>query len=159
MISRPMPASRGNPGVTWTRAVFKAVVTCEALLAFMQPILIGGFLQGHYPLLALHRYDASLVLLAALLMTIAAIPQWRVTGGPAWPIFASAGLFAVIVVQVILGRTRILAVHVPLGVSIITADVLLLIWAWRPHDDTRRTAPEDDDGTCDKSNARVGNAR
>jgi hypothetical protein len=116
----------------WTRRLFRVAASCEALLAFGQAILIGGFLQGHYPLLEVHKANATLTGAAAMLTTVAAVLQWRPGRGPAWPIFACLVVVAAIVLQIILGYARTLAIHIPLGVSIITGDVLLVVWAWRP---------------------------
>jgi hypothetical protein len=116
----------------WPRWLFRVAVSCEALLALAQAILIGGFLQGHYPLLAAHRANAIFTAVVAILMTIAAVQQWRLGGGPIRPVFACLVVVAAIVVETILGFARVLSVHVPLGVVIIAADVQLLVWAWGP---------------------------
>ncbi|HEY0693263.1 MAG TPA: hypothetical protein VGD71_29995, partial [Kribbella sp.] len=47
--------------------VFRAGATLAAVLAAGQPVLAGGFLQGHYSMLAAHRNNA-LLLAAALLV-------------------------------------------------------------------------------------------
>lgn len=112
--------------------MFRTTVTTEALLAFVQPVLIGGFLQGHYGSLQLHKENATFTGVAAMVMLLAAVLQWRPGRGPAWPVFASLTVVAAIVVQIIMGYARTLAVHVPLGVLIITGDVLLLAWVWKP---------------------------
>ncbi|TDU01672.1 hypothetical protein EDD99_0035 [Streptomyces sp. 846.5] len=116
----------------WARWVFRTTVTIEALLALAQPVLIGGFLQGHYASLELHKENATFTGLAAMVMLLAAVLQWRPGRGQAWPLFASLAVAAAIVVQVIMGYARTLAVHVPLGVLIVTSDVLLLVWVWKP---------------------------
>jgi hypothetical protein len=123
--------SSGRPA-RWPQWLFRAAVSCEALLAFAQAILIGRFLQGHYPLLAAHRTNAIFTAVVAILMTIAAVLQWRPGGGSIRPVFACLVVVAAIVVETMLGFARVLAVHIPLGVAIIAADVQLLVWAWRP---------------------------
>lgn len=107
-------------------------MTCEALFAFAQAVLAGGFLAGHYPLLALHQQNATFTGVTAVVMTLVAVLQWRPGRGPLWPVFACAGLFAAEATQIVLGYARVLAIHVPLGVSIVAAIVLLLVWAWKP---------------------------
>ncbi|MDX3246207.1 hypothetical protein [Streptomyces sp. ME18-1-4] len=116
----------------WARWIFRTTVTTEALLAFAQPVLIGGFLQGHYASLQLHKENATFTGVTAMVMLLAAVLQWRPGRGPAWPVFASLTVVAAIVAQIIMGYSRTLAVHVPLGVLIITGDVLLLVWVWKP---------------------------
>jgi len=120
------------PTRPWARWVFRVAVTCEALFAFAQAVLAGGFLAGHYQLLALHKENATFTGVAAVVMTLVAVVQWRPGRGPLWPVFVSAALFAAEAVQIVLGYARVLIIHIPLGVSIIAAIVLLLVWAWKP---------------------------
>jgi hypothetical protein len=115
----------------WTRRVFRVAVTGEAVLALGQAVLAGGFLTGYYPLLALHRENATITGIGAIVATLVAVLQWRPGRGPGWPVFACAGLFGAEALQIALGYTRLLVVHVPLGVSIISGTVLLTVWAWR----------------------------
>jgi len=63
--------------VRWARWLLRVAVTCEALLAVGQAILMGGFLQGHYPLLAAHQVNATFTGISAMPMTAAAVLQWR----------------------------------------------------------------------------------
>jgi hypothetical protein len=111
--------------------LFGIAVTVEAVLAFVQPVLAGSLLAGHYDMLAAHRYGAFATIAVAVLMTVFAVLVRR-SGGPRW-----LALLCVVIVlfeggQISLGYQRILAVHVPLGVVLATGLVLLLIWAWRP---------------------------
>jgi hypothetical protein len=94
--------------------------------------LAGGFLEGRTNLLALHRANAILVWVVAMSMTIASVALWRLARGPLWPAGVSLALVATILLQMILGYRGSLLIHVPLGVIIISADVLLAVWAWRP---------------------------
>jgi hypothetical protein len=115
----------------WPRLLFRAAITCETVLVFAQAALAGGFLAGHYDFLDLHKANATITGITMLVVTASAVVQWRPGGGPAWPIFVSIGLFAAEAGQIILGYGRILAVHIPLGVGISAAIVVLAIWAWR----------------------------
>lgn len=139
--------TRRYPTRPWARWVFRVAVTCEALFAFAQAVLAGGFLAGHYQLLALHKENATVTGVAAVVMTLVAVAQWRPGRGPLGPVFVSAGLFAAEAAQIVLGYARVLAIHIPLGVSIIAAIVLLLVWAWRP------IAPPDEDTSATREEA------
>lgn len=119
--------------------MLRTTVTIEAVLACVQPVLIGGFLQGNYSSLQLHKDNATFTAVAAMLMLLAAVVHWRPGRGPAWPILASLVVVCGIVVQILLGYARTLSVHVPLGVAIVAGDVLLLVWVWKPV----RTVPDD----------------
>jgi hypothetical protein len=115
----------------WPRWLFRVVITCETVLGFAQAALAGGFLAGHYDFLALHKQNATTIGITGILVILCAVLQWRPGRGPAWPIFVSCGLFAAEVGEIFVGYGRVLTIHVPLGVAIVTAIVLLLIWAWR----------------------------
>src|SRR4051794_7302935 len=128
-MGRPMNRARGTP---WPRWVFRVVVSVEAALAVGQPVLAGGFLSGHYPMLAWHAANATATGLTAIAMIAAGVLLWRPGRGPLWPALASAALFGLEAVQIVLGYGRVLAVHLPLGVTIIACLALLLAWAWRP---------------------------
>ncbi|MFE9453441.1 hypothetical protein [Streptomyces sp. NPDC006739] len=108
------------------------MVTCEAAFALGQAALAGSFLSGHYGALDLHALNATLTGLTAVVQTIAGVLLWRLGGGPAWPAWTSALLFAAEAGQIAMGYARVLAVHVPLGVTIIACIALMLVWVWRP---------------------------
>jgi hypothetical protein len=97
---------------------------CEAVLA-------GGFLAGHYDLLAMHQANASITGITGMVVIVTAVLEWKPGGGPGWPLAVSAVLFAAVAVQIMLGYARVLALHVPLGVLIIVGIVELFMWAWR----------------------------
>lgn len=80
----------------------------------------------------MHRTNATVTGVAAVVMTLIAVLVWRPGRGPWWPAPVSAGLFGVEALQIVLGYARTLAVHVPLGVAIITALVLLSVRDRRP---------------------------
>jgi hypothetical protein len=116
----------------WARWLFRVAISCTAVLGFAQAALAGGFLSGRYPLLELHRMNATLTAVVVIVTAILAVLQWRPGGGPAWAALAGIGLFVAVVGQVFAGYERALFLHVPLGVVFIACSVLLLIWAWRP---------------------------
>jgi heme A synthase len=106
-------------------------MTVAAVLLFDQAIFAGRMLSGSFPALHTHRENATYAGLVVLLAALCAIPIRWPGHGPLWPMFAGLGLFALIALQIVLGFTRVLVVHVPLGVSIILLAALLTIWAWR----------------------------
>jgi hypothetical protein len=124
-------STQANRTVPWTHWLFRAAVTVEAVLAVAQPIFIGAFLQGQYDALAWHKANATLVGVAAFAMAAAAVLRWRPGRGPGWVPLACVVVAAAVVVQIVLGYSRTLAIHIPLGVLIITTSVLLLVWSWR----------------------------
>ena len=123
---------RSRVGCRWPWWLFRLVASAEVVAALAQPVLAGGFLSGHYGLLALHQANATITGLTAAAMSLVGLLVWRPGGGPWWPAAVSAGVFGAEAGQIVLGYSRVLAVHIPLGVAIITALVLLLVWVWRP---------------------------
>jgi hypothetical protein len=123
--------NQANRTVPWTHWLLRAAVTVEAVLAVAQPIFIGAFLQGNYDALAWHKANATFVGVAAFAMVVAAVLRWRPGRGPGWVPLACVVIAAAIVVQIVFGYSRTLAIHIPLGVLVVTASVLLLVWSWR----------------------------
>jgi hypothetical protein len=110
---------------------FRLTMTVAAVLLFNQAIFAGRMLSGSFPALQTHRDNATYAGLAVLIAALCAVPIRWPGRGPLWPALAGLGLFALIALQILLGFSRVLIVHVPLGVSIIALGVLLTIWAWR----------------------------
>lgn len=126
------PARPPDPVRPWARWSFRVAVTVEAALAFGQPVWAGGFLAGNYDLLAVHRDFGRYTGAAAIVALVVAILLWRPGRGPGWPAAVCAALLGAVVAQIALGFTRVLAIHIPLGVTIIAATAFLLVWAWCP---------------------------
>jgi hypothetical protein len=119
------------PAPSWPRNVLRTALTIQTLLLFAQPVLIGGFLQGNYPWLALHRANAMASAVVAAGTAGAAVLHWRRGRGPAWPVAVSLAIVAAIAAQIALGFARLLIIHIPLGAAIVAASIRLLAWAWQ----------------------------
>lgn len=134
------PVTRTGPVSALPRWAFRAVITLHALAAFAQALLAGRFLSGDYEMLRAHFVNSQVVGALAIAQVVVAFLYWRPGGGPVWPVFASLGLLAVEPLQIAAGIKRVIGIHVPLGVAIITACVLFTVWAWRPGFGRRRPA-------------------
>lgn len=122
-------ASRRQPR-SWAFWPFRILVTLATTQLFVQAVLAGQFLSGSYTSLLWHQNNAALtdmVLIAAILTGI--LVRWP-GNGPLWPTFAVTGLLAISYVQSELGFSRILAIHIPLGVVITMIAGLLTAWVW-----------------------------
>jgi hypothetical protein len=102
-----------------------------AIMLFDQAIFAGQFLSGVYPMLRVHSENANYASLVVLLLIVAAVLLRWPGQGPWWPILASTGLLVLVAGQMVLGYSRVLAIHIPLGVSIIVLAIGLAVWAWR----------------------------
>jgi hypothetical protein len=119
--------------MTWHYWPYRIVLSIATVLLFDQAVFAGQFLDGSYPSLATHRENATYAGIAVVVAALAAIPIRWPGQGPWWPMAATFGLFGLIAAQIALGFARVLAIHIPLGVSIIVLAVLLVRWAWRKH--------------------------
>jgi hypothetical protein len=124
----------------WTLVLFRAAITLEALLVLGQPVLAGDYLSGRYDALRLHEANAMATAGVAVLQLVAAVLLRRPGGGPRWPIGGATALVAGEAGEIVLGFHRVLAVHVPLGVLLVTGVALQLARAWTPRTGLRRTA-------------------
>lgn len=93
-----------------------------------QPMLAGAYLSGEVDAIDLHRGNAlSVVFYLAAALVVAAVLNWRPGGGRGWPALAAAGLLSAETLQIVVGFERQLAVHIPLGVAIVTLSVLFTL--------------------------------
>ena len=99
-----------------------------------QPLLAGRYLSGDVDAMGAHSLNGTMLPLLSMLQIVAAVLFWRPGRGPFWPIPASVALFVAEGVQIGMGYSRTLGVHIPLGVAIVTTTVGLFVWslAWRP---------------------------
>lgn len=127
--SWPSPARSAGRRPVITRWLLTAALTLHGLVALAQPVLIGGYLDGHFDLVQVHGINGSLLMLTAFVAAVAAVAYW-VAGGRGWPTVVLAGLWFAEFVQLVLGYTRVLSVHVVLGVLIVGSALALAAWGW-----------------------------
>lgn len=126
-----MPPSATAPSAARTAAlwVFRLVTVPQALLFVLQPISIGSFLQGSWAAFDTHAVVGGLLLLptgvtAVVGLVLAALARriWLGVVCLALPVLTTA--------QVAVGATRLLVVHVPLGVLLVALAVWVCGWSW-----------------------------
>ena len=132
----PMPPAR--PRVS--RWVLTVVILVHAAVAGAQPVLAGSYFEGNVDAIVRHGLNGSLLPLLSMIQFGAAVLFWRPGRGPGWPALATAGLFFAEGIQIGMGYSRSLAIHIPLGVAIVDTLVAMAIWAltWRPGRGARR---------------------
>jgi len=121
--------ARARPG--WPLLLFRIVATLAAVGTILQPFLAGLFLSGSFDALKAHEVTGQAVGGIAVLSFLCAILYWRVGGGPVIALRMSGGLLVAVVLQIVLGYSRILALHVPLGVALVIGAGQLAHFAWR----------------------------
>jgi hypothetical protein len=112
--------------------LLRAGLTAHLLAALAQPVLAGMFLTGDVD--AIDGHAATATGLGLVCLTCAALSVGYVVAGRGrlWILPALLALFAVEAGQIIVGYERVLQVHIPGGVTIVVASVLLAIWVWTP---------------------------
>ena len=123
------PARTGPLITLW---LLRLAVTAHLVAVLAQPILAGRYLTGDVDAITAH--GAVGTALAALDLLVIAAAALYVTGGRGalWVLPAAVLLFLAVGLQIGMGFARRLGVHVPLGVGIVTASVLLTAWVWAP---------------------------
>jgi hypothetical protein len=126
--SPPTPA---GPGPRVTLQVLRVVAVLHSLAFLGQPVFAGGYLQGDVDALALHTANAFVITGLDVIQLICAIVFVWAGRGAAWPLWASLAIAVAVEVQVGVGFERLHVVHLPLGVSLVVAQVLTTVWLFR----------------------------
>jgi hypothetical protein len=127
-ITRVATTSNGR---RWPWQLLRVVTALTTLSAFTQAVLAGGVVAGRIEMLPLHSNNGLLLTAGTLALLVALVLAWRPGGGPAWVLLVGLAMTSATVVQLGLGFSRSLAVHVPLGTTVIIAQVMLLVWVWQ----------------------------
>jgi len=115
----------------------RVLAVLHSLSLIFQPTLAGMYLDGDVDALALHELNGSVLSGLGVLQLVAAIVYVWAGRGRRWPLWASLGLVLAEQVQSGLGYGSVVAIHIPLGVSVIAMQILLTVWLFR--DSARRT--------------------
>jgi hypothetical protein len=113
----------------WT---LRAVITVHALAVLAQPVLAGLFLTGDVDAIGVHGLIGSLLALVGMVVIGVALAYVLGGRGRLWVLPVAVALFLADGFQIGAGYTRQLELHIPLGVAIVVASVLLATWAWSP---------------------------
>ncbi|MEA5363147.1 hypothetical protein VA596_26695 [Amycolatopsis sp., V23-08] len=130
---------RTKAGWAWAMRV---AATGEVLLVLLQAATAGQLLEGVASARTLHGAGAIPVSVFAVAELVVAAVLWRQGRSPAWPVWASAALVVMTVVQAMLGGMGNRALHVPFGVGLVVLASVLAAWSWRSRPSTvERAAP------------------
>jgi hypothetical protein len=113
----------------WT---LRAVITVHVLAVLAQPVLAGLFLTGDVDAIGVHGLIGSLLALVGMVVIGVALAYVLGGRGRLWVLPVAVALFLADGFQIGAGYTRQLELHIPLGVAIVVASVLLATWAWSP---------------------------
>jgi hypothetical protein len=127
-LVRPVRAERGP---RLSLVLLRILVTVHLVAVLAQPVLAGLFLTGDVDAIAVHGAVGS-ALAAFGMVLVAATLVYVVRRGRLWVLPAAVALFFAVGLQIGMGYARTLQIHIPLGVAIVTASILLAIWVWSP---------------------------
>ena len=122
-------APRGPRVTLW---LLRAAVSAFLLAVLVQPVLAGQYLSGEFDALSVHASNAGAVILLAMVVAATSLLFATLGRGRCWPLPVAVVLFLGAGFQTGSGYARQLALHIPLGVAIVTAAVLLAVAVWRP---------------------------
>lgn len=128
--SSPSPVPRlGGP----LQTILASVSTLQVALVLTQAILAGIGLDGGGLGAALHEGNSTVIAVVAVVQLITALLWWRPGRGKGRAPLLAAGLLAAVMMQMMIGRSGLLSVHIPLGIGILLGSLWLLRIAlpWR----------------------------
>ena len=111
--------------------LLRILVTAYLVAVLAQPVLAGLFLTGDVDAITVHGAIGSALAAFGMVLIVATV-AYVVRRGRLWVLPAAVVLFFATGLQVGMGYARTLQIHVPLGVAIATASILLAIWVWSP---------------------------
>ncbi|MGW4472591.1 hypothetical protein ACWENQ_23220 [Nonomuraea sp. NPDC004354] len=120
-----MAAQRTTP-TGWT---LRAVVSAHVVAIVGQPVFAGVYLTGDFDSLRWHAVGADVVTSIGYVQVIVAIVVW-IRLRQIWPFAATMTVVAAETVQYFAGLDGALWLHIPLGVMIVAALVVLFIAVW-----------------------------
>jgi hypothetical protein len=113
-----------------TLAALRLVAATHAVAICLQPILAGVYLNGSGGALRIHEPLGLTVATIAIVQLLAATVWWRSGGRLAAPLVSLLVLIGESV-QLGMGYSRDLALHIPLGITLVGAVVAFAFWTRR----------------------------
>ncbi len=108
----------------------RIVAVLSMLTILVQPVTAGLFVTGQVSYLSMHAAGAAFVMLLVVLQLVAAVLLWRPGHGSWTPMLFSVVEFVLVITQMVVGGSRALAVHLPLGVALFGAALLFAVWTF-----------------------------
>lgn len=118
--------------------ILRLALLFQGILAAFQPVLAGSFMSGNYDALTEHSRNGGTLIVVTFVALVATLIH-AIAGSRLWPVGVHVLLLIAVTMQIAVGHTRNLALHIPLGVALVGIMVYLAIWAWLPGAKKRRT--------------------
>lgn len=111
--------------------LLRVLAALHAVMAVSQPLSIGQYLDGVIGGLSWHSGVGSSLIAVMMLQGALALVA-VILRGSVWLLLAPTLLYVAETVQVVVGYSRTLTIHLPLGIAIVVAAVWYAIWLWLP---------------------------
>lgn len=133
-MTQGMPVTTTSPPSTaapraWTMWLLRVAVALELVSLLLQTGTAGQLLAGVAAGRSLHGTGSLFVHVFGLVALVAAILVWRPGRGPWWPAVAGLVLLLGGFAQSAFGGTGQIALHVPVGVTLVVLTTWLLVWS------------------------------
>lgn len=125
LTQTPVETARGPRTTLWVLRII-ALLTSVAVLA--QPVLAGSYLDGEVDAIATHGTNGVMILGLIFVQGIAALIYMTAGRGKGWPLLVNVPLWFGTGIQIGMGHSANLAVHVPLGIAIVIAQLGITVW-------------------------------
>lgn len=125
----PTEITQRGPRVTLT--VLRIMAVLHGLAVLAQPMLAGVYLSGDVDAIDIHGINANIAGGLGFVQLIAAIVFVWKGRGRQWAIWTSLGIVLAEQLQIGLGFEGVLSAHIPLGVAIVSMQILLTVWLFR----------------------------
>lgn len=109
--------------------IYRGVLIVNVTAMLLQSVFAGRLLGGDARSLLLHERTAKFMVLLAVAQLMLAIYLGIRSSFPLWIPIASAGLLLAEVIEFAAGDLHMLALHVPLGVTIFGGMLRQLLWS------------------------------
>ena len=114
----------------WISPVLRIGATLQVVLVVVQASLAGLSLTGSPEALEWHqRIGVEGITSFALIVLLLAVLNWRPGHGPVWPALVALVAMLGLLLQIETGFSRTLGVHLPTGVLIFGANLLIALRA------------------------------
>ncbi|HEY3503311.1 MAG TPA: hypothetical protein VGN37_11085 [Actinocatenispora sp.] len=127
-VATPAP-TRVRPGFV---LAVRIVAIATAIVVLLQAVSAGLFVTGQVSFLDMHGYGAMAAGLLVIATLVTAILRWRPGGGTSQPVLMAVVELVLVVAQAGLGFSRVLALHIPLGVALFGVTLVYAVWACTP---------------------------
>jgi hypothetical protein len=114
-----------------TLTALRLLAVCHLAGLATQPVFAGRYLGGDADALGIHATIGETIAWLAIAQALVALICWFQKRLPLWAAGAFVLIFALDGLQIHMGYAKAVAVHIPLGASLLTISFAMTLWLWR----------------------------